>query len=85
MSKSKFLYGLGLTVVIISFLQTTFIQYTFAQPQINDPKLKVEVSAKGLNSPTTMAFLNATDMLVLEKDGNIRRVTNGVLAEKPVL
>ena len=32
-----------------------------------------------------MAFLNATDMLVLEKDGNIRRVTNGILVEKPVL
>ena len=87
MPKLKFLYGLGLglTVIIISFLQNTFVLYTFAQPQINDPQLKVEVSAKGLNSPTTMAFLNATDMLVLEKDGNIRRVTNGVLAEKPVL
>jgi len=83
--KSKFLYGLGSTLIIISFLQNTFIQYTFAQPQINDPQLKVEVSAKGLNSPTTMAFLNATDMLVLEKDGNIRRVTNGILVEKPVL
>lgn len=85
MPKSKFLYGLGSTLIIISFLQNTFIQYTFAQPQINDPQLKVEVSAKGLNSPTTMAFLNATDMLVLEKDGNIRRVTNGILVEKPVL
>ena len=32
-----------------------------------------------------MAFLNGTDILVLEKDGNVRRVTNGMLQEKPVL
>ncbi len=32
-----------------------------------------------------MAFLNGTDILVLEKDGNVRRVVNGILQEKPVL
>ena len=68
----------------MSVLQCAF-QYTFAQPQISDPQLKIDVVAKGLISPTSMAFLNTTDMLVLEKDGNVRRVTNGILQEKPVL
>jgi len=72
-------------IAIIAVLQGALIQNTFAQPQISDPQLKVDIVAKGLTSPTTMAFLNTTDILVLEKDGNVRRVTNGMLQEKPVL
>lgn len=68
----------------MSVLQCAF-QYTLAQPQVSDPQLKIDVVAKGLISPTSMAFLNTTDMLVLEKDGNVRRVTNGILQENPVL
>lgn len=68
----------------MSLLQGAFIQTIFAQPQISDPQMKVEVAVQGLTSPT-MAFLNATDILVLEKNGNVRKVTNGVLQEKPVL
>lgn len=74
-----------LIVVIVSSMLVAFIQPTFAQPQINDPQVKVEVVARGLFSPTSMDFINATDILVLEKDGNVRRVTNAVLQEKPVL
>jgi glucose/arabinose dehydrogenase len=83
--KSKFLTSLPLIVCIASLLQGAIINNTFAQPQINDPQLKVELVAQGLSSPTTMAFLNVTDIVVLEKDGNVRRVTNGILQEKPVM
>jgi glucose/arabinose dehydrogenase len=38
-----------------------------------------------LNQPTTLAFLADGDFLVLEKGGNVRRVTNGVLQGTPVL
>jgi len=72
-------------IAIISILQGAITQNIFAQPQISDPQLKVDLIAKGLTSPTTMAFLNGTDILVLEKDGNVRRVTNGILQEKLVL
>jgi glucose/arabinose dehydrogenase len=84
-SKSQFLNSLLLTVVILATSLCAFNQYILAQPQINDPHLKIDVVAKGLASPTSMVFLNTTDMLVLEKDGNVRRVTNGILQEKPVL
>jgi glucose/arabinose dehydrogenase len=84
-SKSSFLNTLVLIVFVLSVLQCAFSQYTVAQPQISDPQLKIDVVAKDLNSPTSMAFLNTTDILVLEKDGNVRRVTNGILQEKPVL
>jgi glucose/arabinose dehydrogenase len=71
--------------VILSILEISVFQNSFAEPQIKDPKLKVETVTNGLTSPTTMAFLNGTNILILEKDGNVRRVTNGVLQEKPVL
>ena len=55
-------------------------------PIINDPKLKAEVVFRGLNFPTSMAFLGPNDILVLEKnDGTVRRVLNGVLLEEPLL
>ena len=72
-------------IAIIAVLQGALIKNTFAQPQISDPQLKVDIVARGLTSPTTMAFLYTTDILVLEKDGNVRRVTNGILQEKLVL
>ena len=42
------------------------------------PRLDVRPVAQGLNLPTTMAFLGARDMLVLEKNtGTVKRVVNG--------
>jgi aldose sugar dehydrogenase len=46
----------------------------------NEPKLKVELVFKGLNSPTSMAFVGPNDILVLEKhNGTIKRIVNGTL------
>ena len=55
-------------------------------PIINDPKLKAEVVFRGLNFPTSMAFLGPNDILVLEKnDGTVRRIVNGTMLPNPVL
>ena len=57
-----------------------------AAPSITkDPKLKVETLTKGLSSPTSMAFIDTSNILVSEKDGQVRLVSNGVLEDKPVL
>ena len=57
-----------------------------ATPSITkDPNLKVETLVNGLSSPTSMAFIDNNNMLVLEKGGQVRLVTNGVLQDKPVL
>src|SRR5437867_2432571 len=37
-------------------------------PIMNDPNLKVEIVATGINFPTSMAFLGPNDILVLEKN-----------------
>ncbi len=48
------------------------------QPIIKDSNLKIEIVFKGLNFPTSMAFLGPDDILVLEKnDGTVRRIVNG--------
>jgi aldose sugar dehydrogenase len=53
---------------------------------IHDPNLKIELVASGLDFPTTMAFLGPDDFLILEKNtGNVKRVVNGTLIEKPLL
>src|SRR5215208_5179869 len=51
-----------------------------------DPNLKIELVTSGLDFPTTMAFLGQNDFLILEKNtGNVKRVINGTLLEKPLL
>ena len=52
---------------------------------LSDPKLKIELVASGLDFPTTMAFLGPDDFLILEKAGTVKRVTNGVVLDKPLL
>jgi glucose/arabinose dehydrogenase len=49
-------------------------------------ELKVESVFKGIDLPTTMAFLGPDDILVLEKDnGIVRRIVNGTLLPEPLL
>ena len=67
--------ALALVVALPAFAQT-----------VNDPGLQVEVIASGLAQPTTMAFVADGDILVLQKgNGQVRRITGGVLQAAPVL
>ncbi len=48
------------------------------EPAMLHPRLGVRTVVEGLNLPTSMAFLGANDMLVLEKNtGQVQRVVNG--------
>jgi aldose sugar dehydrogenase len=62
-----------------------FIQTVDAQPSVIDDDLNVEAAVEGLTSPTDMAFLDENNILVLEKWGNVRLISNGVLQEQPIL
>ncbi len=54
-------------------------------PMLSDAGLKVEKVIEGLTQPTSMAFLDQDDLLILEKDsGTVRLVTNGTLQPNPV-
>jgi glucose/arabinose dehydrogenase len=49
-------------------------------PTMLDPSLTVRTVASGFTTPSSIAFIGADDMLVLEKNtGKVLRVTNGVV------
>src|SRR5881628_2628478 len=52
-----------------------------ATPRLVDSNLAVRVVTTNLSQPTSMAFIGANDILVLEKaSGKVQRVTDGVVA-----
>ena len=57
----------------------------FGQPMTKDANLRIESTVQGLSFPTSMLFLDADHILVLEKEGNVRLVSSGVLQPSPVL
>jgi aldose sugar dehydrogenase len=74
--------------IVITCLVFPLLQYepntAFAQ-SVNHPNLGVESFVEGLSSPTSMAFLNNDNILILEKEGQVRLVSNGELAPEPIL
>ena len=86
-SLSLFKTSLIFTVLaLIVLLILSVIKYSAAQPSIiKDTSLKVEPIVSGLSSPTSMAFLDNDNILVLEKSGQVRLVSNGQLQQQPVL
>jgi aldose sugar dehydrogenase len=55
-------------------------------PRVNDANLRVEKVIEGMAFPTSMAFLDNDDLLILQKDnGIVRHVSNGALQQGGVL
>ncbi|MDQ3939313.1 MAG: hypothetical protein M3213_02160, partial [Thermoproteota archaeon] len=78
-----------LLVVLVSIILTIalfkpLIQTAYAQASISDNALNVIAAVEGLASPTSMVFLDDNNILVLEKEGSIRLVSNGILQEQPL-
>ena len=70
--------------VIISF-HISSPAPALAQPSISEPKLTAELVLDGLSSPTSIAFLDENNILLLEKEGSVRLISNGQLQPQPVL
>jgi aldose sugar dehydrogenase len=86
----KILFIILFLTVILSvyyFVIDNSIYYINAQePILKDPNLQVETIVEGLSWPTSMAFIDNNNILVLEKEkGTVRFVSNGILQEAPVL
>jgi len=59
---------------------TTLVEPAAVSPVMLDSNLTVGTVFSGLNQPTSMAFLGASDLLVLEKTtGKVQRIVNGML------
>jgi len=55
-------------------------------PFVTDPNLKTETVAKGLDQPTSTAFLGPNRILFLEKTkGTVREIVNGTILHEPLL
>jgi aldose sugar dehydrogenase len=72
-------------LIFYSFL-TGGLLNSYAQPIFKDSTLKAElIVEQGLSSPTSMAFIDDNNILVLEKNsGKVRLVSNGILQEQPI-
>ena len=86
----KILFIILFLTVILSvyyFVIGNNIYYIIAQePTLKDPNLQVETIVEGLSWPTSMAFIDNNNILVLEKEkGTVRLISNGILQEIPVL
>src|SRR5829696_265331 len=66
--------------LLISSTSASFVAAQGAGPQMLDPRLSVRTVLSGLTTPTTMAFLSATEFFVLEKNtGKVQYIVSGVL------
>jgi aldose sugar dehydrogenase len=77
-----------LIIVALSLILSLYISSSFpalAQPSISVPNLTAELVLDGLSSPTSIAFLNENNILLLEKEGSVRLISNGQLQPQPVL
>ncbi|HKI10025.1 MAG TPA: hypothetical protein VKA09_16660, partial [Nitrososphaeraceae archaeon] len=52
----------------------------------DDTNLRISVVYEGLNLPSAIAFMNSSDILVLQKENNtVMRIVNGQMLDEPVL
>ncbi len=69
---------------ILSTVFSILFVPAFGAPYIEDPDFIVEKFVSDVELPTSIHFIN-NDMLILEKNGQVRLVRNGVLEPDPVL
>ena len=73
----------SISAVLLSGVQGIRAQVT---PSLVDRNLAVRTVVTGLVTPSTMAFLDSGDLLVLEKNtGKVQRVIDGVVQPAPAL
>ncbi len=61
-------------------------RFSFSDPFVYDPSLKVEKVYEGLHFPVSMSFLAPDDIIVLEKnEGTVNRIVNGQIQDDPIL
>lgn len=78
-------FAVVLTCLIFTLLHFEYEPNNASAQSVIDPNLGVESFVEGLSSPTSMAFLGNGNVLVLEKEGQVRLISNGELASEPVL
>lgn len=76
---------LAIVLSVILSLHISSPAPAVAQPSIREPSLTAESVLDGLASPTSIAFLDENNILLLEKGGSVRLISNGQMQPQPVL
>jgi aldose sugar dehydrogenase len=76
---------LSMALSLILSLHISSNSPALAQPSISVPSLTAELVLDGLSSPTSIAFLDENNILLLEKEGSVRLISNGQLQPQPLL
>jgi aldose sugar dehydrogenase len=76
---------LSMALSLILSLHISSNSPALAQPSISVPSLTAELVLDGLSSPTSIAFLDENNILLLEKEGGVRLISNGQLQPQPLL
>jgi aldose sugar dehydrogenase len=78
--------GIVLALFLMSINPTTIIWGPKSGPVLHDDMLALELVVEGLDSPTSMRFLDDGTILVLEKNnGQVRVVSDGKLLDEPAI
>ena len=80
--RTYFILPIIIIIYTSSYSISSYSSNNITLPQVKDPNLTVEEVIGGLNMPTTMAFLGKDDFLILQKNGSLVRVVDGVLSDK---
>jgi glucose/arabinose dehydrogenase len=76
----------ALALVVFAGVALSNLRSPAQEPALVDRNLSARTVVGGLTTPTTMAFLGANDLMVLEKNtGKAQRVTGGVIQPVPAL
>jgi aldose sugar dehydrogenase len=76
--------GVVVTLLLVSADPITIVVGPKSIPVLHDDTLAVELVAEGLDSPTSMSFLDDGSILVLEKNsGKVRIVSDGEILNEP--
>lgn len=84
-SQSIFLIPNSIATTLAGSRDDSNSNTTIKLPHLTDSNLTVEVVADGLNMPSTMAFLGNDDFLILQKNGSLVRIVDGLLSNKTQL
>jgi glucose/arabinose dehydrogenase len=83
---SRIYYMMSTLILALSIILSLHISSpALAQPSIGVPSLTAELVLDGLSSPTSIAFVDENNILLLEKEGSVRLISNGQLQPQPVL
>lgn len=78
----------AVTSVALLLAPVAFVQSDTSQPKTQHTSEKRDISitrvTTGLNHPWSIAFLSASDWLVTERSGSLRRVLDGQLQPEPI-